>query len=96
MGLQAFVEPFMSIIVKGAPAVAMGECPLDGFEGTAQLNGIPHHGFLGFLLDGVEHIHEAIEGQHGSIESVEFSHDVMYPHISGKGPHEIAGLPLLG
>ncbi len=94
MRLQAFVEPFMSIIIKGALAVAMGECPLDCLEGTAQLNGIPCHGFLGLLLDGVEHIHEAIEGQHGSIESVEFLHDVAYPHISGKGVYEITGLPL--
>ncbi len=94
MGLQTFVEPFVSIVVKGTPVVATGKCPLDCFKGAAQLNGVLHHRFLGLLLDSVEHIHEAIEGQHSSVESIEFLHDVMYPHISGKSPYEIASLPL--
>ncbi len=94
MGFQTFVEPFVSIVVKGTPVVMTGKHPLDCFKGAAQPNDILHHGFLGLLLDGVEHIHEAVGGQHGSIEFVEFLHDVTYTHISGKSPYKIASLPL--
>ena len=94
MGLQAFIELFMSIIVKGTPVAVMGKHPLDGFKGAAQPNGIPHHGFLRLLLNSIEHIHETIKGQNSPVESIEFSHDVMYPHILGEGLHKIAGLPL--
>ena len=94
MGLQTFVELFMSIIVEGTPVVVTGKHPLDCFKGVAQLNGILYHRFLGLLLDGIKHIHKAVKGQHSSVESIEFSHDVAYPHIPGKSPYEIAGLPL--
>ncbi len=94
MGLQAFIELFMSIIVKGTPVIAVGKHPLDGFESTAQPNGVPHHGFLRLLLNSIEYIHETKKGQDSPIESIKFLHDVLYPHVSGEGPQEIASLPL--
>ena len=62
MWLQALIKPFVPIIVQSAPAVVMGEHPLDSFKGAAQPNGIAHHGLLGLLFNGIEYIHEAIEG----------------------------------
>ena len=83
----------MSIVVKGAPVVVMGKCPLDGFEGAAQLNGVLHHGFLRLLLNSIEHIHETIEGQNSPVESVEFLHDVTYPHILGRVHTKLLACP---